>query len=370
MSLLSITIFDMRKLFIFTFIFAFGFWIGPWLGSFVFKKSLHAPLSTGLFWQERVVVEPTLTSKTVSFKYRFNSLGNPMRPFRGQKNTCLVIGGSTYFSKHVKWKDSFLNKLDQKNRMIYFEPYVYESLKDGQARTILQELNEKSKKYDCVIIGVQPTGKLESSDRMAFPFWGQYDKYRQRPFYWSYKKLKDSLFHSEHLGDFFHYFMPKKNSSMSRFESRMWRRDNPDKLIYLPLVLSQQLVDQRKRRMRLLFDEARRLATEVYFISQPIAYSEDEHSNVQDVWWDRYKRVTKDGNIVFLNNKAVAEEKRFFNKIAIDVAKTQDVEVIDLDHHLKGHLQYPRQMFYDKWHLTEYGVELAAEYVSNFLGKD
>lgn len=367
MSPLFITIFDMKKRVVFIFLMLLGFWCAPHLAKLLFQKSLHAPLSTRLFWQEKIQAHSPEVSLYESFLYRFNDLGNPMRSYRGEPRRCLIMGGSTYFSKHVEWQESFLYKLDHKNPKTYFEPFVYESLKDGQALTILQDLSRRSEKFDCIMIGVQPTGELEASKEKAFPFWGQYSKYAKNPIFWVYKKSRDSLLHSEHLGAFLRKALFEQEGGASKKKQLLWRKENPDKLVYAPLEVTREFTERRKKRMRNLFKLAKKISPRVFFIGQPIAYAENQHPHVPHLWWDKYERKIGNAETIFLNNRAVAEEKRFFNKISAQVAESEGVQVIDLDQHLKEFLQYPRQVYYDKWHLTEYGTELAADYVAGFL---
>lgn len=141
--------------------------------------------------------------------------------------------------------------------------------------------------------------------------------------------------------------------------------DSADSEILARLQMPESSAIQYEARLRRLIEEGRKIGTRMVFVSQPVLYG----AGARD-YDDRFIDLDGTGNFRWIARPSGAMTLRdmgllvtWTNRITARVAHEEGIEFIDLASKFPRHQKY----FYDGYHFTDAGAELAGKTIARYL---
>ena len=316
-----------------------------------------------------------------------NSNGAYSQLYRGEKKLIALFGGCNTFNAEI---NSHENQLSTKLSKIMGDTFVENIIKEGlYCRIIAEKLKAMNKKYDYIFISNRCSRDRnwlnESAKRCDFKPFSSIKKYRYcflNEVKTKIQNIKQSLFlksFHQNRKNIDNHFIVKYSVPLSLPElgsnindqpaTARWHRNLGKVTLYSQNKIRSEIITAEKiKAARKMFEAAMIYSKKVYFITEPIAYDENELPGVSEKWTILHSGVfnalQKDRDL-FVNNKSHAESIRFNNKLLSRVAREYGIKTIDLDSHLRQYLHKRDDLFYTHDTLTPKGTELAAKYIHN-----
>jgi hypothetical protein len=328
-------------------------------------------------------VDDTTLSKQITWVA--NGRGARGDLYHGQPTEIAVFGSSTSedwgLDQQKTWAQQV--KLTLGGRSHHVDNYARNDSYHGEAIVILEELARTGRRYDIILlmVAIDPRVSRDSPEN-AFFFWGQWrSRYSGilQPWHLLYRRLSAQAMSEPRLMAVREWVVrlnstpapPRRHPQRNARSNRVLRNDGKIRLQYAPLKQFPGLGDDDRpiveRETKRLLEAAHEVGDSVFFVAQPVAYDENELAGVAERWFSLYPIENQDA---YHDNRSVAESIRKSTAVMADVAETLGVPVIDVDAHMRTLLAERDDLFFDKWHYTEAGAEVAAQCIADFLRKD
>lgn len=148
-------------------------------------------------------------------------------------------------------------------------------------------------------------------------------------------------------------------------KNRILRNNGTVKLVDVPVEMSPNRKSFITERVSTLVGLAKRIATRVLVMSQPVAYDPHEVPGVGRRWFSLYP--VSDNPPTYKSDKSVAEAIRQTNAVALPAARKAGADTLDLDALIRPYLRQRDDLFIDKWHFAPAGSRLAATFIARHL---
>ena len=329
------------------------------------------------------------TTRGKEIHWAANDRGARGELYRGQATQIAVFGSSTSedwaLDQSQSWAQQLMLNLGSDTHHV--DNYARNDAYHNEAIAILKEFARIGRHYDIVLLmmsvtpfdsySIDPRSHPESL-ATGFLYWGHWDRAHSRPIAaWKLllRRLEMQVRSEERLRNFRNWSKrlfspPRPASPHPRRNDRANRTLRKDGKVQLKYVLPPFAEEDRKllaETTRRLLEAAQSAADHVYLLTQPVAYDANEHPGVWEKWFSLYPI---EGEIAYHDNRSVAEAIRRKNAVMVEAAESVGVRVIDVDAHMRPLLAERGDLFFDKWHFSTAGAELAADFIADTLVRD
>lgn len=306
--------------------------------------------------------------------------------YASQNVQIATFGSSTTSNSLVSQKFTWPEQLKGgENSDIHVDNFGKDGAGNKEIESILKHLISQGAKYDAILIMDHFSHEERKvSDKIAFSDWGKHSS--KLPL-----KTPELLFNA--LLDSAKNLVKSNSLLLALSEQILKRRSansddgqypHPDPLdhknresrnaglvqfVDLPEeAVTTEKVQYIQTRMKTLIQLAKQMTDKVYFVIQPVAFDENELPGVAQNWYSLYP--ASEVEAIYLSNKTVATRIRNVQQVIADFAKQNNIATIDLDQYLRPKLQERDDLFFDKWHLSPQGNEVAGEFIAAQLKQE
>jgi lysophospholipase L1-like esterase len=300
--------------------------------------------------------------------------------YHGQPIEIAVFGSSTSedyaLDQNRSWAQQL--KLQLGSKAYHVDNYARNDSYHRDALAILEELARTGKHYDVVLLMVLIDRNVRPpTSQTGFHYWAQWARRE-----WDFRffeaasllprRLSAQVQSEDRLRTLREWIEeqfrppqpPSSHPRRSARSNRVLRAGGKVRLQYASLVPDEEDRKIIREETRRTIETARRVADKVMIITQPMAYDENELPGVAERWYSLYPI---EGEDAYQDNLSVAESLREATDVMVEVAESMGAPVIDLDNYMRPQLRERDDLFFDKWHFSEAGAEVAAGFVARAL---
>jgi len=335
--------------------------LAPW----IVPATVHQPFLVSTRQVDAVTDREGM--RTVTWKT--NERGARGSLYRAQPYEIAVFGSSTTAGSLLDQAEAWPSRLAAAAPCLHVDSYARDGATLSDAIQVLAHLDRAGRRYDAVVIMQHADPKrveLESS----LQFWGQWTAsgVLHGPLL-AFRHALLQIAKEKRLASIRAWLFPRAIDRHDDNDIRNWEyRQSPRvQLVYEPYSMDPEVEKRVTERATELFTTARRVTNAALFVNQPVAFDEAELPEVGRRWYSLYP--SRHTPHAYLNNRSIAEQIRYGNRVLESAARAKGVPIVQLDEYIRPLLRVRGDLFVDKWHFSRHGAAITAERVRAELEK-